>query len=371
MNILLLTTHLNTGGIGVYTVGLARNLKKQGVDVTVASSGGDLEGILAADGITHVRLNIRTKFEFGIKVARALPVVIRLVRDNNFQLIHAQTRVTQVLGNLAGKITGVPLVATCHGFFKHRRLSRRFFPCWGEKTIAISKSVHGHLLKDFRVQSDRVTLVYNGIELERFLSAAGTARDRDLMRDIGLADNVMTVGAIGRFSSVKGLKYLVSAFKKTLSRDECIQLVLVGEGPEKTALENQIRELDVMDKVFLVSPGDVPLEKYLSLFDIFCLPSVHAGLGLSLMEAMASGRACIASNVGGVSELITDEEDGILVPPKDPDRLSAAILRLAEDEPLRRRLAKNAREKASNNFSIINSASRTIKVYEQVLSFKL
>ncbi|RKY42211.1 MAG: hypothetical protein DRP85_03665 [Candidatus Makaraimicrobium thalassicum] len=369
MRILLLTTHLNIGGIGVYTANLARYLKKRGVDVTVASSGGDLEDTLAEGGVPHIKIDIRTKSEFGIKVWKALPVLAGVIRDGGFHILHAQTRVAQVLGYFAGRITRVPFVSTCHGFFKYRRLSRRFFPCWGEKVIAISKSVRKHLLEDFCLSSGRVVLIYNGIELERYIAGRVT-RDHDLIRSMGLAGDTAIIGAVGRLSSVKGFKYLISAFKDVISRDRSVpaggvRLLIVGEGPEKGILQEQIRKLGIADSVFL-TPGSMPLEKYLSLLDIFCLPSVHEGLGLSLMEAMAAGRACIASDVGGLSELITSEENGILVPPKDPKALMAAILRLLKDDRFRRRLGDNARKKAADSFSINESVAQTLEVYREV-----
>ncbi|MEA3490105.1 MAG: glycosyltransferase family 4 protein [Candidatus Omnitrophota bacterium] len=365
MKILLLTTHLNTGGIGVYTANLARYLKKDGLDVSVASSGGDLENVLREDGIPHYWMDIKTKAEFGIKVWKALPAFVTLVREGAFQLVHAQTRVAQVLAFFSGKFTAVPFVSTCHGFFKHRRLSRVFLPCWGEKIIAISDSVQRHLLEEFDVRTERVVRIYNGIELERYLSA-GDFRDHGLKADIGLDGGTTVVGAIGRLSPVKGFKYLIGAFGNIAGKRPDMRLLIVGKGPEKDALERQIRELGIAGKVLLIS-GDRPLEKYLSILDIFCLPSVHEGLGLSLMEAMAAGRACIASDVGGLPELIKHEENGLLVPSGDPGALSSAILRLAEDSPFRRKLAEKAREKAAVNFSIVDSAAGTAEVYKAVI----
>ena len=138
MKVLLITTHLNIGGISVYTINLARHLKKQGIDVTVLSGGGTMEYKLDRENIPHITLDIKTKAEFGIKMWKALPVVAKLVRNAKFDLIHAQTRVAHVLGRLTELKTGVPLVTTCHGFYQYRRLGRRLFPCWGRKVIAIS-----------------------------------------------------------------------------------------------------------------------------------------------------------------------------------------------------------------------------------------
>ncbi|MFH1305066.1 MAG: glycosyltransferase family 4 protein [Candidatus Omnitrophota bacterium] len=367
MKILLLTTHLNIGGIGIYTVGLAKYLKAGGVEVAVASGGGELETVLKQAGVPHFTLDIRTKSEFGIKVWKALPGLAEIVSGGGFQLVHAQTRVTQVLARLSQKTTKVPFISTCHGFFRHRKLSRRIFPCWGERVIAISKSVRTHLVEDFRVDASRVVLIYNGIELDRYLPASAEDKDRVLLRETGLDPDAMIIGSVGRLSPVKGFKYLLRAFKDVISRFHGkTQLLILGEGPEKDSLLRLARQIGIADNVFLVSAA-APLEKYLAIMDVFCLPSLKEGLGLSLMEAMAASRACIASDIGGLSELITHERDGILVPSGNVGTLSAAILLLAESREKRQRLAENAREKAAEKFSIRDSVAKTIGVYEAII----
>ena len=137
MNILQLSTHLDIGGIGSYVVRTAGCLARKGHKVVVVSSGGSMAGELSGQGITHIKLNIRTKSELSPKLLFVLPRLLSIIRENNIQVIHAHTRVTQVLGCIASRLSGIPYVATCHGFFK-LRASRRVFKCWGDKTIAIS-----------------------------------------------------------------------------------------------------------------------------------------------------------------------------------------------------------------------------------------
>jgi glycosyltransferase involved in cell wall biosynthesis len=232
--------------------------------------------------------------------------------------------------------------------------------------IAISGSVRRHLAEDFGIDEERIDLVYNGIELDRYTSSE-PLKDDKLRKKIGLAGDRILVGTVGRLSSVKGLKYLVQAFEKTVKRGTPAELLLVGEGNEKGPLEKQVKQAGIADKVFFDSGNIAPLEKYLGLIDVFCLYSVSEGLGLALMEAMAAGRACIASNVGGLAELITRDRDGIIVPPKDPEALSGAILRLAEDSGLRRQFGKAAQKKAMGNFSIKESVDKTIEVYKKAI----
>jgi glycosyltransferase involved in cell wall biosynthesis len=365
MNIMLLTTHINVGGIGVYTVNLARYLKKEGHNVTVVSGGGELESELLREGVDHRYVDIRTKCEVSPRVFRALPSVLEIIRAENVDLIHAQTRVAQVISALLEKFRGVPYVTTCHGFFQHRRLSRRLFPCWGRRTVAISKSVERHLIEDLKAEPGRVKQIYNGVELERF-SSIGEEKDYLFMESIGLFPEDLIVGGVGRLSPVKGYKYLIRGFSRIASGDASVKLLLVGEGPEEPLLREEVTRNGVQDQV-LFFPGGGELEKFLSIMDVFCLPSLHEGLGLSVMEAMAAGRCCIASDVGGISELIQHEEEGLLFPKASPEAVSESLERVLYDRQLAQRLASKARKKALREFSIKDSVKKTIALYEEVL----
>ena len=365
MKILLLTTHLNTGGVGIYTVNLAKYLKENGVEVSIASSGGNLIRRLQEIEVEHIDIDIKTKSEFSVKIWKTLPILNKIVLEGGFDLVHAQTRVAQVLCYLSEKATGVPFVSTCHGFFKHKRLSRRILPCWGKRTIAISKSVEKHLLEDFHLDPLRVKQVYNGIELYRYVDADERKR-YNLRQAMHMADDLIIIGSVGRLSSVKGFGYLIKAFEKATLVNAKIRLLIIGEGPEEERLKKMASALGIRNKVLFIS-GNVPLENYLTIMDVFCLLSIKEGLGLSVMEAMAAGRACVASEVGGLAELIDDKKDGILVPSKDADSAKDAILLIACDRDLRNSLGAKAREKAKNNFSIIESVKKTIEVYEEVI----
>ncbi|MBU0683290.1 MAG: glycosyltransferase family 4 protein [Candidatus Omnitrophota bacterium] len=364
MKILLLTTHLNIGGVGFYTVNLAKYLKKRNVDVIVVSSGGDLEEILVRERIPHIKIDIRTKFEFSFKILKVVPVLFNLVKKEHIQVIHAQTRVTQVLAWIVSRITRIPFISTCHGFFKSQRLSRKLFPCWGEKIIAISVSVKEHLLEDFFIPNKRVELIRNGIEVNRFVKIASETRS-NLIKKMNWSRDVIIVGSVGRLSPVKGFNYLISAFKRAKADNDKLKLLIVGEGKQESVLKQQVESAGLSGEVLFVS-GRESLEYYLSAMDIFCLSSVSEGLGLSLMEAMATGIACIASSVGGLVELINDGVDGLLVPAKNVEKLSATIIRLAGDDVFRTLLKKNAQKKAIENFSIEKSVEKTIKVYREM-----
>ena len=167
MRVLLLTTHFNTGGITSYVLSLSDALVRQGHQVIVVSSGGNAVDRLEAACIKHIRLNIKVKSELHPKVFWALPKLKEILVAEKIDLIHAQTRVTQVIGTLLSSMTGVPLITTCHGFFRPR-FWRRYFGCWGRKVIAISKPVAQHLQHDLKVDPENIILIRNGIDLALF-----------------------------------------------------------------------------------------------------------------------------------------------------------------------------------------------------------
>ena len=208
MKILYLANHLNTGGITRYLLSLSAGLKKRGHDIYIASGSGELEGEFLRQGAICFRMPLTTKCEFAPTVFISFFKLLPLVKIYNIDIIHCNTRVSQVVGCLLSKYSSRPYVSTCHGFFKARRLSRRIFPCWGDKVIAISGQVRDHLLNDFKVDEKNITVINHGIDINCFTShnreQALSARKR-----FGLPDEVNVVGIIARLSDVKGHIYLI------------------------------------------------------------------------------------------------------------------------------------------------------------------
>ncbi len=167
MNILYLTNHLNIGGITSYVLTLAVGMKKRGHNVYIASSEGELMPRFVAEGISYIPLPIKTKSEVSYKVLISKFKLARIIKEKEIDILHANTRVTQVLSFLTQRCCGRPYVSTCHGFFK-KRFFRKIFPCWGNKVIAISESVKGHLMKDFLVKESEIRVIHNGIDIDKF-----------------------------------------------------------------------------------------------------------------------------------------------------------------------------------------------------------
>ncbi len=357
MKIVLVTSHLDTGGIASYLLTLSRGLLRHGHSVSLASGGGALQDAFCADGVRLLRLPLRLKAEAHPLVLVSALRLAGWVKREGVNLIHAQTRVAAVAAAWASRFSGIPYLTTCHGFFRPS-WHRRFFPCWGERTIAISSQVAEHLRADFSLPPGRISLVHNGIDLRRFCDApcAGAAEA------LGIGGTGPVVGCIARLSDVKGLEYLVRAMPQVCRAQPQARLVIIGEGKMRPQLLGLIRELGLQGRAFLL-PTVTDTARALSAMDVFVLPSLQEGLGLALMEAMAASRAVVGSSVGGIRTLIEDGRSGLLVEPRDSDALAGAILSLLRDPAARERLGAAARERIERDFSQEQMVQETERVY--------
>jgi Glycosyltransferase len=220
MKILLITTHLEFGGISSYTFGLAKTLTAHNHSVWCASAGGALVPQFEKNRITHVRIPIKTKSELNPLLLICYAQLERLIRRESIDIIHAQTRVAQVLAAALSRNTGVPVVTTCHGFFTPN-IGRQLFPGWGDKVIAISDAVAKHLMIDFFVPQEKIAMIPNGIDV-------GAFRVSPKRSDMNHPDR--TVGIIARLSPVKGHAYLVEAMAAVIREFPDARLFIFGQG---------------------------------------------------------------------------------------------------------------------------------------------
>jgi len=359
---------MNIGGIGQYILSLCGALKLIGVECVVASSGGDLEEELKNSGIKHISIPVKTKFEFSPKVFRSAFELANIIRGENIDIIHAHTRVSQVASLLASRNTGVHFISTCHGFFKPR-LSRKIFDTWGEKVVAISGPVKTHLEGGFGINRARVELIYNGIDINRFSKNISDNEILKIKKSAGLKDGPV-IGTMGRLSSIKGQKFLVYAMKHVISKNSKAQCLIVGSGPEESALKDLAKNIAIEDHVKFAGSSYKDAPAYLACMDVFVLPSIKEGLGIALLEAMASARPCIASDIGGISDIIKDGQNGILVPVANVSAISGAIIKLLGDRALSADFAQKGREFVKKKFSLQLMAEKMHNLYTHLSTGK-
>lgn len=360
MNVLFLTTHLDTGGITSYLLTLSKGMTERGVRVHIASSGGDLADEFSALGAQFLNLNIRTKSELDPRIYRALPLLKRYLRQHAIDMIHTQTRITHVMGACLSRLTGRPHVSTCHGFYKIR-LSRRIFPCWGNAVIAISAAVQTHLREDFRVPDDRIALIPSGIDIRMFTPVSVELKAQ-LRRKYNLGGEPV-IGSIARLADVKGHDILIAAMKNILAQMPDVKLIIAGEGKMEGALRSMVKTLGLERNIFFY-PVTCKPATILPMLDLFVLPSREEGLGLSIMEAQAAGVPVVASRVGGIPSLIEDGRTGFLIEPGNPAVLAQTIITVLRDKNRLAQIGKAGRNFVRDQCSADTMVEKTLTLYK-------
>ncbi len=361
MKILILSNHLNFGGITAYVGNLCKALQgKDDIEMVVASRGGDCEKDLQKMGVHVLRIPLSTKSEVSPKVFWSFLKLRKEIKRLKIDVIHANTRVTQVLAALLSGATGVPVLSTCHGYFK-RRLFRRLFPCWGRRVIAISDQVRDHLIDDFKIDPQRIELIYNGVDLEKFMPRPLEEIVAE-KKKWGLSPAKKIIGHIGRLSPVKGQRFLILAAAVLARKRKDFQILLIGDGDQKENLQKLIHQNRLGEIVFLC-PSVRETTLALNMMDVFVMPSLQEGLGISLLEAQAQGVPIVASRVGGIPTIVEDAVTGLLVPAQDEHALALAISRLLDDQALRQCVVEKAKRQVREKFSLGEMAEKTRKVY--------
>ena len=365
MKVLFLSTHLNVGGITTYILALGKYLKQKGVDVVCASAGGTLVNDLENCGIKHYEIPIRTKSEVSPKLILSFFKILEIIDAEEITHVHAHTRVTQVLSEFVRKFRNVHLITTCHGFHKPK-LSRKIFPAWGDRVIAISDPVREHLVNDFKVKKSMISLVYNGVEPDKFEVNLSPFDKEELRRYYKIGEEGLVVGGVSRLTKMKGYQLLIEAAPYILEKHPKTKFVIVGYGHYEKKLRKLAVKLGVEDKVYFTGKvEDVGVA--LEMIDIFVLPVIWSeGFGLAVLEAMAAGKPVLASNLGGVYALIKENVNGWLLPPGDVDALAKAICKLMDEPELIKIFGRNSYKIAREEFSMERMADGIIEVYKQV-----
>ncbi len=261
-------------------------------------------------------------------------------------------------GVLAAWLAGVPAIGTAQLYVRpggRRQASLALRPL--RRILAVSREVEARYVRDLGVASSRISVVPNAIRVPAEVPARDPARRAALVG--GRPDFVVLTPA--RLHEQKGHEYLLAA----AARVPEATFVLAGDGPLRAALEARARDLGVAPRcVFLGHRSDVP--DLLAAADLLVLPSLYEGLPLSILEAMAARRPVVATAIGGTDEAVTHERTGLLVPPRDPEALAAAIHRLRADPDLARRLAEAGRERVEREFSTAVTAPRVMRTYDEV-----
>ena len=361
------------GGVERGAVEVAHAVAAAGGRALIASAGGPLVHELRRSGATHVTLPLDSKNPFVIRSnATALA---RLIEAEKIDIVHARSRAPAWSAEAAARKTGARFVTTFHGTYSAGNwLKRRYNSVMarGERVIAISGFIAGHVRRIYGVPASRIRIIHRGVDFNRFDAARVSAeRVAKLAREWRLADGVPVVMLPGRLSRWKGQAVLIEAIAKLGRRD--VRCMLVGSDQGRSAYRRElvrlVGRLGLNEIVRLVDHcGDMPAAYMLT--DVVVSASTDPeAFGRVVAEAQALGRPVIATDHGAAREIIIPDETGWLVPPGDAAALAerlGKVLDLAAEA--RHRLAAQAIANVRANFTTDLMCARTLAVYDEVLA---
>jgi glycosyltransferase involved in cell wall biosynthesis len=339
---------------------LARGLAARGHVVTIATPPGPHGARLVTDGVQHVTLPLRRAWDL-----RAAWKLRQVVRARRIDVVHAHKGRARTLAILAGLFGTRPALVLNRGVsFVPGRLNRLGYNTRRvDAIVAVCRSIKDDLVR-VGVPEGKIEVIYSGTDVRRFHAGVdGTS----VRREFGLARGHFVIMQVG-VRSWRGWSDVLAAMCRIAAAAPDARLVFLGAPPPAIArLSDRARELGIGDRVVVVGPrDDVP--GAMAACDVV-VDASWAGLGItgSIREALASERAVVATRLAGMPELVVDGETGLLVPPRDPDALADAVLRLHANPTWRQDLARAGRKRVEAEFSLDAKVDATERLYRRLV----
>lgn len=367
------------GGMKGHLLTLTAGLKNSGYEIEVACpEESSLAREIQAQGLAVHYINLVGPLS-PVGDYRCIIQLHKILQRGKYDIVHFHGAKAGLVGRIAALAAGCPgTVLTTHNFIIYDEvpLVKKILFRYGEmllsrvttRIITVSKALKTDLIHNYRINSNLIIPVYNGIDTTKYMLPRD---DHAIKAGGGFGQAKYVVGTVARMAPQKGLQYLLEAMALINRLDPArageIVCVVAGDGPLRAGLEKLAGELGLGIQV--IFPGfidDVP--GFLACLDVFVVPSIAEGLSITTIEAMAAGLPVVASRVGGLPELVTEGVTGYLVEPRNPRDLADAVLRVLGQPEQAKSMGEKAREMACQRFSIEAMVNDTCQVYDQVLS---
>jgi len=360
-NVLHLCESSDTGGAESILISLVERLDKSLYRSMVC---------LLSDGWLRVQLEKRKVETVVIPQQRSFDVawlfrLFRLLNHHEIHIMHSHEFATNVYASVLSSLTGVPIVATAHGknYYgdKWRRRAAYRFVARQSTMVAVSGDLKRFLMERIGIPPGNIRVVHNGIDLSRYKIQEGNYAVR---AELGIRRDQRVIGTVGNLFAVKGQTYLLKACKALVGEFPTFVLLIAGEGDQLDLLRKEASDLGIAGNVqFLGFRDDVP--SLLQAMDVFVLPSLSEGLPLSILEALALKKPVVATNVGGVPEIMEDGVTGYLVPPRNPEALTDRILLLLREPEVAVRIGQAGRARVEDAFDLETMVREYESLYEE------
>lgn len=361
-----LTNSLNIGGLETLLLSLLGQIDRKLISPTVCTMTPSSSLIPEFEAAEVEVFTLNKKQGLDSTFLRQL---VRLLKSQDIDVLHTHNFGAWFYGAIAGKLAGVSVVNTEHSNVpshnKRRVVIERWLSKLSHKVICDSQAVLDYMTQYQKIPPHKSVLILNGVDCERFGSTGDTATFR---KTLDIDPHQTAIGIVARLVPVKNHSGLLQAIKVLMEQTSAFKLIIVGDGPEKSSLQELSKQLGLNDVVtFTGARRDIP--QIMSALDIFVLNSFSEGLPITLLEAMAARKSVVATRVGGIPEILgNDGQAGTLVPRDNPAAVANALEELIQDKDKRTLMGLTARERVLQKASL-GSMSRSYEaVYQECVA---
>ena len=383
LRVLHIITRLDRGGSSENTLLTVAGLNKERYVVALASGpstedAGPTQAKAQNGGVIFLPVPHLHRAIRPLDDLLAMMELYQLVRRGKYDVVHTHTSKGGILGRIVARVAGVPIVVhTPHGHVFHgyygKLVSQLFIRIerWAagftDRIITLTAiGARDHV--DYGVAPPgKFSVIHSGVDFSALDDPSRASSRRVLPLGIGTDDFVF--GTVGRLEPIKGQRVLIGAFARVAQELTDAKLLMIGDGELREELEGLAGTLGISPKVIFAGWRD-DVGELLRLMDVFVLPSHNEGMGKALVEAMYAGLPAIASNVGGIPEVVEDNQQGVLVTPGSSKSLAREMIALAKDDEKRRKLGISAAAKA-RRFSDAEMVTKIQKLYETLAKERL
>ena len=295
-------------------------------------------------------------------------------RRQDIDVIHAHLPGASLYGSLVGARLRIPVIATFHNEMfmpgateRLRTVKNLIIRNLVSRIVVVAEFMKDDYVSKGKYSSDKMMTVYNGIDFADIPEERLAA----LRQELHIDDNDVIVGNVANFRPPKGHQHLIDAARRVCDEADRVKFLLIGEDRKGKVIrertEEQVADLGLADKVKLLGFRE-DVAALLRIMDVFVLASISEGLPLSVVEAQAAGAPVVATNVGGLAEIVSEGKSGFLVPPGDAAALAERILALVRDPRLRERISAEGRRSAMEKFSMATMITRYQDLYTRLVS---
>ena len=376
IKILHVITHLPIGGAQDNTLYTVELLDKEKYDISLCCNldGELVERAKKVEAVKLFDIPFLGREVSPYRDIRAFLSLYKLFKEEDFTIIHTHSSKAGLLARLAAVLNKTPIVIhTIHGFAFNdfmNGLKKNFFiylekllAKWTDVLITVSNLNKKKIIDLNIAHENKIKNIYSGIDLSLFTNK----RDDEFRKELNLENDHLLLGSVGRLSNQKDPITMIEAFGIISKPFPNAHLALVGDGELKGKILEKIDQLKLNGRIHLTGNKNNPWSVYHSM-DLFIMSSIYEGLGRSITEALSCGVPVVCTDVEGVPEIVRDNITGILVRPKDSNKLADAIIRTLNDMETAKKMAEEGRRFVNDNFDVNKMVNDIDSLYNTLIS---